>query len=642
MNKATLLLCSALGAVVLAAPPARATTLEEAACRKALGAGVRKLTQTVMREQARCHEARMQFSTVVTPATDCNDLAQLPAKSQAKIAKGETKLSAAAESKCAAAGVSPAAIGFLACAAPCDGITIGGFTGPNSVAACLACRTEAEAGDAVATAYGTYPDPPLVGPGTLALGCQKAAGSALLAYKLARMKEQHACQYLKDLGKPPTSPLLDCRIADLKFKAAKALVKMNQKLPGRCSNVTLADLTSCGATLPDELACLTATAEECSDELFDDLYNPPSAATPTPTQTPTPTPSVTPSATKTATPSPTPTLTPTPTTTPSATPTLPTTPTPTTSPTPTLSATPTATTTPTATVTPTRTATLTPTPTVTVTPTKTVTPTPTVTVTPLGALTFSTTNGDNCDGFGACPAGCGDTAAKTCFFSQPATFGQCCGTSNTHWSAASSTAPNVFLTAGVIGPDGKASLNLTSAVVIGDRKATSATAGYACWRIRQDPAFATVADSFVDCNGGTRTNVAYSIDSNGSVGPPETPVLTIDTAADGTAPAGAGIVRILMQSSETSSDSNACDTINWATVPDQAIAIATGQVTSTVTEMRQGGTGTASRRGEPFNCATWGVGVQGSLAFPVYGLDITIPLGSPGVQDKANVVRIQD
>jgi hypothetical protein len=44
--------------------------------------------------------------------------------------------------------------------------------------------------------------------------------------------------------------------------------------------------------------------------------------------------------------------------------------------------------------------------------------------------------------------------------------------------------------------------------------------------------------------------------------------------------------------------------------------------------MTQGGTGTASRRGEPFNCAAWS-GNAGSLAFPVYGFDQSIPLPAP-------------
>jgi hypothetical protein len=175
-------------------------------------------------------------------------------------------------------------------------------------------------------------------------------------------------------------------------------------------------------------------------------------------------------------------------------------------------------------------------------------------------------------------------------------------------------------------------------VIIGDKKATSFANGWACWRLRQDPAFATSADSFVDCNGGTRTNVSWSVNSNGS-GAASAPVLTIDTAADGAAPAGAAIIRVLMQSSDTSSDGSNCDTINWAAVPDQAIAIATGQVTATITNMTQGGTGSASRRGEPLNCAAWS-GNAGSLEFPVFGFDQAIPLS--GTQDKANVVRMQD
>jgi hypothetical protein len=147
-----------------------------------------------------------------------------------------------------------------------------------------------------------------------------------------------------------------------------------------------------------------------------------------------------------------------------------------------------------------------------------------------------------------------------------------------------------------------------------------------------------VNDSFVDCDGGTRTNVTYSVNSNGS-GAASAPVLTIDTSADGAAPAGAAIIRVLMQSSETGSDGSNCDTVNWAGVPDQQVAIATGQVTTTITNMRQGGTGTASRRGNPFNCAAWS-GNAGSIEFPVYGLDQSIPLN--GTQDKANVVRLQD
>ena len=106
------------------------------------------------------------------------------------------------------------------------------------------------------------------------------------------------------------------------------------------------------------------------------------------------------------------------------------------------------------------------------------------------------------------------------------------------------------------------------------------------------------------------------------------------------APAGTGIIRILMQSSSTSADGSNCDTVNWASVPDQSVALATGTVTSTITNSRQGGTVTATSQGNPFNCATWGTGKQGSLVFPLYSLDQSIPLS--GTKDVANTVRLQD
>jgi cysteine-rich repeat protein len=364
-------------------------------------------------------------------------------------------------------------------------------------------------------------------------------------------------------------------------------------------------------------------------------------ATPTQTRTPTPTHTVTPTPTSTLTPTvtqtnpPTPTFTDTPLNTATPTATAVPTDTPTRTPTNTLTSTPT----PIPTSTPTDTATRTPTRTATPTSTSTSTPTNTATRTPLGALTFTITNGDNCDSIGSCPASCGTTGAKSCFLVNPATAGQCCGTANTSWNTASSTSPNIFLTAGAPDATGRAQLNLSQAVVIGDKKATSFATGYACWRIRQDPAHATSTESFVDCDGGTRTNATWAVNSNGS-GTASPPTLTIDTSSDSTAPSGSGLIRILMQSSETSSDSSNCDTINWSTVADQSVAIATGTVTTTITNTLQGGTAQATQRGEPFNCATWGTGTQGSLVFPLYGLDQSVPFA--GTIDIADTTRLQD
>ncbi len=390
---------------------------------------------------------------------------------------------------------------------------------------------------------------------------------------------------------------------------------------------------------------LTPTRTPTVTRTFTPTQTPTVTPTPTDTATPTLTPTGTLDATNTPTETPTAmptaTATETPTETPTSTPTqTPTdTPTPTETATHTPTATPTNTPTATATRTPTATPTDTPTPTVTPTPSATSTATATATPTPLGNRSFSVRNGDSCSSIGACPAGCGTTAQKTCFFLSPPSSGQCCGTDNDSWAASSTSGGILTLTAGSPGADGRAQLNLAAPVIIGDKKATSFATGWACWRLRQDPAYTSVTDSFVDCDGGTRTNVTYSIDSNGSAAPGPA-VLTIDTSLDGAAPAGAAVIRILMQSGETGSDSSNCDTVNWAAIPDQAIAIATGTVTAIITEMRQGGTGTASRDGAPIPCSTWSNGTTGSLAFPLYGFDQSIPLS--GTQDKANVVRLQD
>lgn len=649
-------------AVFLAPRPALAFTASEIACRKTIAASVQKLAATVLKESTRCHTERMAGDASLA-GVDCSDVTQLAQKSRTKIAKAEDKLAIMADAKCTVAGVTPSALGYVACEAPCDAIVPTGFSGLNSVAACLACRTRSEIGDATRLAYGTYPDPPLLAPASFAFGCQAAIGKELARQQQARLKEQVKCQTMKDRGKAPTTPATDCRTADLKGKIAKNESRILARLAASCTDQILATrLASCGATVADERTCVLAAAVAVADALFVQVYEPTVPATPTPTLSSTPAPTVSATATESAMPTPTSTATPTETATPTvtstATPTLSATPTVTSTATPTLTATPTATwtaaTTPTATATvaatatPTATltvvATVTPTPTATSTPTatatatRTATPTPTVTATPLGTKSFSVANGDNCNSIGSCPAGCGDTAGKTCFFLQPPSSGQCCGTDNTDWANSSSAGGILPLVAGVPDGSGRAVLNLAAPVVIGDKKATSFAAGWACWRLRQDPAFATSADSFVDCDGGTRTNVTYSINSNGA-GAADPPVLTVDTAADVAAPAGAAIIRIIMQSSDTTSDGSNCDTINWATVPEQQVAIATGQVTNIVTNMRQGGTGTASRRGNPFNCAAWS-GNAGSLAFPVYGLDQVIPLG--GTQDKADVVRLQD
>lgn len=366
---------------------------EQAKCRQMLGLGTRKLADTLIREQQKCHVARMVGT--LPSSTDCSDASQLPQASLDKIAKAETKLTSLAQGRCAAPVPAPAALGYTVCAAPCT-VPITDYT---SVAACLACRAKVGAADANAAAYGTLPDPPVQNQTNAITDCHRYVGKALQKYEITRVKEQQKCQLKEDLGKITST---DCQTADLKGTIAKAQAKANIMIE-KCSPSALFLMTSCGITVPTAQACIAAAGLAAADELYIDVYEP-RPATPTPSNTPTvtDTPTLTPTPTDTGTPTNTPTVTDTPTitSTPTETPTRTPTPTgtlPTHTPTSTPTATPTATATPTdtATATPTGTATDTPTatntPTVTATPTSTNTPTHTPTRTPTRTATSTPT-----------------------------------------------------------------------------------------------------------------------------------------------------------------------------------------------------------------------------------------------------------
>ena len=238
-------------------PAAAQFSIVDAKCRAALGTGVRKLTATVLTEKSKCHAQRMLGDPAYPSTLDCNDITRLPPRSQSKIAKAEVKFGDRVESKCFLAGASsPAALGFSVCLAPCNNISIISYTGPNSIAACLACEAEAEVGAEIQTAYGILPNPPVQGHRTPELLCQGAIGKAVTKYELARMREQDKCQYLKDKNKvaPP-----DCKVADLKGRIAKARTTENTLLGADCSDSLLSHLTSCGAAVMAEQQCIDAS-----------------------------------------------------------------------------------------------------------------------------------------------------------------------------------------------------------------------------------------------------------------------------------------------------------------------------------------------------------------------------------------------
>ena len=365
-----LLLAAALALVAFKPAAASALSGADTTCRKRIGGGVRRLSDTIIKESLKCHRGRL--SGALPPAADCNDPAALPAK----VAHARANLAKLTQRGCAS-GL-PADNGYLVCPVPCGAIAISDYA---DVADCMTCLTEDRVAAALASANGAPPLPS----SSEATRCQNDIGKALRGYFITRMKEQQKCQ----LGEDHSPTGADCRTVDQRNKISQALTRAQAVIAG-CDPTALAGLDSCGADIASEQACLAAESTLDADTLFDAVYNPaPPTPTPTPTDTPLPTAPPTPTSalTSTASASPTPTpsatVTRTPTATPSATATLSVTPTPT--------HTVVATATLTATATPTETPTSTPTAADTATVTATASPTETLTETPTATLTTTST-----------------------------------------------------------------------------------------------------------------------------------------------------------------------------------------------------------------------------------------------------------
>jgi len=372
-------------------------TAADAKCRKALDAGVRKLALTVLKEKAKCHKARMLGNPSFPPTLDCNDIAQLPARSINRIDKTETKLVASALKKCQGQGqggggagnaaAPPFDLGFTGCPAPCGHLPVN--TSYSTVATCLACQVRSMTCGLFETAYGTLPAPPIQGGATNELACQDRIGDAASRYLAARTKIQQTCQFKEDMSANET---IDCLVDDSSGRITAAATKAGLRIADKCDDTSLGNLASCAATEAAAITCIGDAVGQASDDIFVAVYEPPFVPSATPSLSPTPTLT----RTRTETPTETPTRTETPTTTPSDTPT----PTQTRTFTRTFTPTPSHTNTRTPTITPTATNTLEPgvptftptnTPTITRTPTLTATFTQTPTQTPTVTRTFTNT-----------------------------------------------------------------------------------------------------------------------------------------------------------------------------------------------------------------------------------------------------------
>lgn len=254
----------------------------DAKCRKTIGLRVRKLSDTLLNEAAKCHRLRMQGKIAAT--TDCNDPTQVPGVG--KVQKAESNLSTGTAKGCISAA-SPQQNGYIMCRPPCTSVPI---TDYFSVAECLKCVTE----DAVqTTTTGVFSTPPAPADRDHT-SCEGLIATALRKYFVTRMKAQQKCQYTEDQA--PTGR--DCmtnpggKVSDALQRAQSAIAK--------CDPTLLGTLDSCGTTTADEQTCVASLTDQHSDDLFVAVYRP-SAPTPTPTQT----------ATRTRTPTRTPTPTPT-------------------------------------------------------------------------------------------------------------------------------------------------------------------------------------------------------------------------------------------------------------------------------------------------------------------------------------------
>jgi hypothetical protein len=269
--------------------PAWAIPVADANCRNALGTQAQRLAAVVARMEVRCHARRLHATL---PATiDCADPQSWPADGFSEgldrillardVARTQTDAACGIDSD-------PAALGYHACRAPCDGISIITYA---DVASCVACRIDALARSLMTAAYGT-PPLPIQAP---ARRCQNLIGLALKAYLKGRIKRQVMCQYRKDI-ETPTYANVDCSNIDdapgypdlVRLTLSKARVDARV---ARCANVNLAvELDNCGGDVAALQACIKAAVEAAASGLFSDVYLPAPVPTPTPA-TPSPTPS---------------------------------------------------------------------------------------------------------------------------------------------------------------------------------------------------------------------------------------------------------------------------------------------------------------------------------------------------------------
>lgn len=291
----------------------------------------------------------------------------------------------------------------------------------------------------------------------------------------------------------------------------------------------------------------------------------------------------------------------------------------------------------------------TPTPVTTPTPVPTASPTPSPAA-PLGSLSFTVTTGAS----SFCPS---DGSAGSFLKTQGNPTGGIPGTVCNGTQGNFSSGPLV-IDAGVPDVDGRATLTLAAAVVLGANLDTQApNCGgqcVACWRFEDDAALT----SFVDCNGGSNADTTLIVDSNDTAAPPAPDfdsAWVLAPSGVGDDGAGAAILHVRARRLRVNGSStcpNPADNV-WNSVPEEFVSFVTGQATTTINDRRRCsgsifGTGCpsanpyqASLTGANLDCGNWTSDSGGSLVTTFANLDENIG-GSFGTGDIAQVLRLND
>lgn len=186
--------------------------------------------------------------------------------------------------------------------------------------------------------------------------------------------------------------------------------------------------------------------------------------------------------------------------------------------------------------------------------------------------------------------------------------------------------------AGARDGDDVARFHLTEEVLLSAPLPALAGGGRVCMKVRPDYDRA----GFVDCDGGSNTDVSLSVDSNGAgaSGPP-TFVVGANASDSG---AGAAVAYIVLTAGSTTDNTTPCTDAIYQ--DPLHTAVTTGVAQTQILNGLNVGTVSISMGGQPLDCSTWSADTGASLVWSNVNMDVNIPVLGP--QDVAQILRLND